>query len=453
MAHNGRNVEGGMMTRHSESDANNLQAPSFAEPPTPNVCYHDLFEKVPVGVFVVDAKGCVLDCNETFLRMAGAPRERVIGFDLLGSSRDPALIPYLRRALAGERVEFDTAYTSTTGDKASHYYYAFHPLEARGETPARLLCFAQDVARLKIVEAANEALRISEEKFAKAFRNGPDPMILSEIDTGRMHDVNESFSCIFGYSREESIGHGTLEIGLWPNEAARQQAVTLMREQGMISNREINMRCKDGRILTMLGSAARIEIGGVPFWLVQLRDISERKQLELEIERQACTDYLTGIANRRHFMACAELEFARARRYKRPLALLMIDVDHFKRVNDSEGHLAGDDVLKEIAARCAPLMRGHDVIGRFGGEEFAVLLPETSLPEALRVAERVRSAVSARPITLSGSQAALVVTVSLGAAEIKEADESLADLLRRGDHALYEAKSAGRNCCRPLPAS
>ena len=417
----------------------------------PSVRFRDLFEKVPVGVFVVDANGCVLDCNEAFLGMAGAPRERVIGFDLLGSSRDPALIPYLRRALAGERVEFDTPYTSTTGDKASHYFYAFHPLDASSETPARLLCFAEDVARLKIVEAANDALRISEEKFAKAFRNGPDPMILSEIETGRMHDVNESFSRVFGYSREASIGHTTLEIGLWPDETARQQAVALVREQGVISSREIEMRCLDGRILTMLGSAARIEIAGVPFWLVQLRDISERKQLELEIERQARTDYLTGIANRRHFMACAELEFARAKRYSRPLALLMIDVDHFKLVNDSEGHLAGDEVLKEIAARCAPLMREHDVLGRFGGEEFAVLLPETGLTEALRVAERVRMAVSAKPAAFAGGKTGIAVTVSLGAAEVDETDESLAELLRRGDHALYEAKSAGRNCCRPLP--
>lgn len=438
------------MTRHSESDANNWQAPSFAEPPTPRVCYRDLFEKVPVGVFVVDAKGCVLDCNETFLGMAGAPRERVIGFDLLGSSRDPALIPYLRRALAGERVEFDTPYTSTTGDKASHYYYAFHPLDASSETPALLLCFAQDVARLKVVEAANDALRISEEKFAKAFRNGPDPMILSEIETGRMHDVNESFSRVFGYSRDASIGYTTLEIGLWPDETARQQAVALVREHGVIGSREIEMRSKDGRILTMLGSAARIEIAGVPFWLVQLRDISERKQLELEIERQARTDYLTGIANRRHFMACAELEFARAKRYSRPLSLLMIDVDHFKRVNDSEGHLAGDEVLKEIASRCAPLMREHDLLGRFGGEEFAVLLPETALSEALRVAERIRLAASAQPAALSGNRVPISVTVSLGAAEIDGVDASLADILRRGDHALYEAKSAGRNCCRPL---
>lgn len=211
------------------------------------------------------------------------------------------------------------------------------------------------------------------------------------------------------------------------------------------------MRCLDGRILTMLGSAARIEIAGVPFWLVQLRDISERKQLELEIERQARTDYLTGIANRRHFMACAELEFARAKRYSRPLALLMIDVDHFNLVNDSEGHLAGDEVLKEIAARCAPLMREHDLLGRFGGEEFAVLLPETGLTEALRVAERVRLAVSAQPAAFAGGKADIAVTVSLGAAEIDETDESLAELLRRGDHALYEAKWAGRNCCRRLP--
>jgi two-component system cell cycle response regulator len=172
-------------------------------------------------------------------------------------------------------------------------------------------------------------------------------------------------------------------------------------------------------------------------------DISERKALEKELHRLAVTDPLTGAANRRRFMASGHIEIERAARYQTPLAVVMMDIDHFKAVNDSHGHAIGDEVLKKVADATQGCLREIDLLGRLGGEEFAALLPETGLDAAIAVAERLRRAVAAIIIPLK--DAALSVTASFGVAE-RGADELLFDtFLGRADAALYKAKQAGRD--------
>ncbi|NUN48226.1 MAG: GGDEF domain-containing protein [Candidatus Brocadiae bacterium] len=158
----------------------------------------------------------------------------------------------------------------------------------------------------------------------------------------------------------------------------------------------------------------------------------------------ANTDALTRIHSRRRFLALAEAECARAHRFQHPLALLMLDVDHFKAVNDTRGHGAGDDALVEIAARLRALLRDVDVLGRYGGEEFVVLLPESGGEAALEVAERLREAISARPIQTRAG--AVPVTISAGVATLGARTSTPEALLAEADRALYSAKERGRNC-------
>ncbi|MBA3563515.1 MAG: sensor domain-containing diguanylate cyclase [Gammaproteobacteria bacterium] len=166
--------------------------------------------------------------------------------------------------------------------------------------------------------------------------------------------------------------------------------------------------------------------------------------------RSGVTDVLTGWHNRRYLQARLQEELARARRDASALICLLLDVDHFKKVNDTYGHLAGDNVLKEIAARVNDEVRESDVAARFGGEEFAILLPDSGLDSARRFAERVRAAVSASPID-TGSDSAVTVTVSIGIASIRptadaEDLKSLGEqLLAEADVALYRAKAEGRD--------
>ena len=170
----------------------------------------------------------------------------------------------------------------------------------------------------------------------------------------------------------------------------------------------------------------------------------ENARLFGEVQRLATTDELTGILNRRQFFEIAEREFARARRYERPITAIMADVDHFKKVNDTYGHAVGDEVLKEIARRLGENIRDVDVLGRYGGEEFALLLPDTEISAARSsVAERLRAAVADTPISTEAGP--LTVTISIGLAQRDDRWPDLASVLSMADRAMYRAKAAGRN--------
>lgn len=166
-----------------------------------------------------------------------------------------------------------------------------------------------------------------------------------------------------------------------------------------------------------------------------------------ELERRAYSDYLTGLANRRYFLERAEIELARARRYGKKLSILMFDIDHFKNINDAHGHQVGDRVLQRLSVTCQANLRDIDLIGRIGGEEFAVLLPESGVRHAAKTAERLRAALADTAIALDAGMP-LKFTVSFGVAALKEKDATLNSLLEHADQALYQAKAKGRNQVR-----
>lgn len=169
----------------------------------------------------------------------------------------------------------------------------------------------------------------------------------------------------------------------------------------------------------------------------------DNAQLIKELESLATTDGLTRLPNRRHFMERAESEFIRSQRYNRELSLLLLDVDHFKRINDTHGHDAGDQVLRLLAQTCRENLRQLDVVARYGGEEFIVLLPETAAATAREVAERLRLAIAALQPEVGGAQ--LQVTASIGVATAGPETECIEALINIADRALYAAKHAGRN--------
>ena len=171
-----------------------------------------------------------------------------------------------------------------------------------------------------------------------------------------------------------------------------------------------------------------------------------------EIHRLSMLDPLTGVHNRRSFGEFLERAVEAARRNSRPLAVLLIDADHFKLVNDRHGHLVGDAVLRGLAERLRQRARADDLVARYGGEEFAVALPDTDLAAGLLAGERVRSAVAASPVMVEGMP--IGVTVSVGVAALAAGEARTAnDLLQVADERLYEAKRAGRDCVIPMPPS
>jgi two-component system, cell cycle response regulator len=171
-----------------------------------------------------------------------------------------------------------------------------------------------------------------------------------------------------------------------------------------------------------------------------------------EIYRMTIADGLTGVANKRYFLEFLERELAAAHRHGTPLTLVFFDIDHFKPINDDRGHLCGDEVLKELAARVRQRIRREDLFARFGGEEFACILTRTGITGGVKFAEAIRRLIASRPFEFEGES--FPVTVSVGVAQVDhEPDATSDELLRRADENLYEAKRSGRNRVIPDPAA
>jgi len=271
---------------------------------------------------------------------------------------------------------------------------------------------------------ADEALRESEERLRVVIASNLDGMVVVDQE-GLIRMVNPAAEALLSRPRAELIGQ--------PFGKPLAAAAT-----------EIDVRRRDGQVCTLDMRVSTLAWMGSPAALVSLRDTTERKRLQERLHHQATTDELTGVSNRRHFLELAARELKRTLRLRRQLSLALIDLDHFKDINDTYGHGIGDRTLIALTRICRKNIRDIDVFARFGGDEFALLLPETAPERACEVLERVRAALAAAPITVAGTAVAL--TISVGVAALAADAESLDTLLGRADRALYRAKDAGRNC-------
>jgi diguanylate cyclase (GGDEF)-like protein len=179
-------------------------------------------------------------------------------------------------------------------------------------------------------------------------------------------------------------------------------------------------------------------------WLpLAIKERGRADQYASDLETLAAVDWLTGLYNRRHFETLAQAELARSQRYMRPLTLMMLDIDHFKDVNDTYGHATGDRVLQALATVCLATKRDADVAARLGGEEFALLLPETTDSAAAQFAERLRQQIRDCAPVVAGEK--LPITISIGIAGASPTTSGIQPLLSNADQALYDAKRSGRN--------
>jgi PAS domain S-box/diguanylate cyclase (GGDEF) domain len=302
---------------------------------------------------------------------------------------------------------------------------------------------------------AEAALRESKEKLRSISDTALDAIIMVN---GKccVEFWNPSAERIFGYTPEEVMGRDFSEL-IVP-QSHRKRVRRAMREfsdsgKGPQTGRlmEALVCRKNGTEFPAEFSIASVQLGE-SWWAVGiLRDISRRKATEERLHELATTDGLTGLANRRHFMNQVRLEFERAARSKLPLTLIMLDADLFKNINDTHGHDTGDRVLCLLAETIRQRLRTIDSVGRLGGEEFAILLPETDVDGAVQVAERIRKAVELASVSTPLGDCR--ITASLGLAVLTADMKDIGGLLRRADAALYTAKRLGRNRLEIDPAS
>ena len=270
-----------------------------------------------------------------------------------------------------------------------------------------------------------------------------------DIATGKV-ERNPQWGHMLGYTFEE-LQHTAQQWAdfVHPHDRERAWASIFDVVEGRSAAHKLEYRMlhKDGSIRWILDQAKVMQRDGhgkATRMCGTHTDITERKLLEEELRRQAHVDYLTGIYNRRHFMERAEQELSRAHRYAKPLSMLMLDIDHFKQINDRHGHKVGDTVLKAVADLSQATFRDVDIVGRLGGEEFAALLPETDQPAALEAAERLRATIANARIPLPGAPP-VSFSVSIGVSSMDSPEDNIDALLQRADKALYKAKDGGRN--------
>ncbi len=299
---------------------------------------------------------------------------------------------------------------------------------------------AEELDRVLTLSREQEkAIARSEENFRKLFDAAPVPMILVD-EEGIVRTCNEQAAALLQADRDAVTGINVGEF--FADEEEWNILFERLGNEGAVDALAVRLRARNGQTPWSLLNARTLVLDGRRTGVLTLTDLTEQKRIEERLRYLAARDALTETLSRGRFFEVAREELARANRYGRPLALAMLDLDHFKSINDRYGHRAGDEVLRAIAGLMTRGLRGQDHIGRYGGEEFAVLLPETSLEAAREVLERIRLAIVEMRLDFEGQK--LSITVSAGVVAV-ETGEPFETALARADAALYRAKGAGRN--------
>lgn len=295
------------------------------------------------------------------------------------------------------------------------------------------------------------ALRSSEKNYRDLVES-VNSIILRWDAEGRIIFMNPYGLKFFGFEDQELIGKSVIGTIVPQRESiSKRDLADLMRD---IQNDPDRFRKNENENITRDGKRVWIywtnrAITDAEGRIVEIlsvgNDITGRRHMEAELRRLATTDPLTGAFNRRRFFQKARQEFLRHHRYGHPFSVLLMDMDHFKKINDTHGHPVGDAVLKTFVETCQSVFRVTDVFGRTGGEEFSAVLPETDAAKAVLVAERLRDRVMNSHVEAGSGKDCIRFTVSIGLTGLQEEDIALEAMIRRADNALYTAKRSGRN--------
>lgn len=306
---------------------------------------------------------------------------------------------------------------------------------------------AKDERIVKDLQINNREMTNEKNKYLTIFESLSLPVFIVDLD-GNIENMNHAASQMFN----DNIAPGTQYYGeddtskrVFAKEFPWLETCfdRFTTEDKTKSSFETTIENKENYFFISFSRSLDIS-GKFSNTIVIIEDITKRKTMEKELEKFATTDPLTGAKNRRAFLDLFKKELKRSKRYGHNFALLMMDIDHFKKVNDTFGHDIGDKTLKLLVAKAHSVLRDTDIFGRWGGEEFIILLPETGLPYASSAAERLRGAL-AKSELMTNDGANINFTVSIGFTVVEDKDLLMEDIIQKADKALYMAKKQGRN--------
>lgn len=394
------------------------------------------------GIFVID-DGKLVYVNQKLADMLGYQVDQIIGrpFVDLVAGNDQQLSAERNHARFSEKnvpAQYDIRVRTAQGA------LIFCSINVGvTEDPQGHLVTIGSARDVTLQMAALEELEVSQLELKSIFDQLPDVFYRTDM-LGIITMITPSCFDVIGYRQEEMVG--TAMSSYYKTAEDRQRVVQAIAEGGGKATQvEAALRHKDSTIIWISTNAfVRYDTGGQPLHIEGVaRDISERKQLEDQLTELSRIDNLTGVFNRRFFLEKSEEVIDKMKRYPHPASMLMMDLDHFKKINDQYGHRVGDLVLIAFAEVCRKEIREQDIFGRMGGEEFCLMLPETPMHSALILAERIRESTAA--IKLTQGEQLIRVTVSIGLVEINATDLSLASAMHRADLSMYKAKELGRD--------
>lgn len=297
------------------------------------------------------------------------------------------------------------------------------------------------------LQASSEAIKASEIRYRTVFETSPEAVTIARMSDGVIVDVNQAVLDVLGYERDYVIGKTTGQLHIWARARDRLALVELLRQNAGCRDIEFQFRRKDGESFWARLTVSFIEINGTSCVISFARDISEAKLAERQIKNLAFYDPLTGLANRRLLMERLSQSLTASARSQRKRALLFIDLDDFKTLNDTRGHHVGDLLLQEVARRLTLCIRETDTVSRLGGDEFVIILEdlnetsEGAAAQAKAVAEKVLATVS-RSYNLDGYDCRS--SSSIGITIFGSGHKGVNEILQQADIAMYQAKAAGR---------
>jgi len=295
-----------------------------------------------------------------------------------------------------------------------------------------------------------QSLKDSEVRYRRLFEAAQDGILILDSKTGTITDVNPYMIKMLGYSREEFIQKKLWEVGAFKDVEASKDAFKILQKNEYIRYKDLPLKAIDGRLIQVEFVSNVYWAGGERVIQCNIRDITERVRIqdalqksEADLREQSVRDYLTGLFNRRYMEETLERDLMRATRNHLSLGVIMLDVDDFKTINDSHGHAAGDQILRELGKIILNQVRGEDIPCRYGGDEFIIILPDA--PRTV-VYDRARLLCEkARQFDYQFEGHSLnEVTISIGLATFPEHGATSSAILRIADSALYRAKHAGR---------
>lgn len=407
--------------------------------------YERVIQSTPDLVALVDKDYFFRMVNDSYVKHFGKPLDEIMDHsveDLLGREYfESHSKPNLDRAFLGETVKTEFITENTQGPV--HLDVTFNPVTGLTGSIDYVAIDARDITDLKEKE---EMLQATAERLDLATNAGRIGIFEMEVQTGEYIWDHMMFQ-LYGLDPQTFSGkYEAWQAMVHPDDLSDIEGkVTESLANKSPIEGEFRIVRPDGEIRHIHVSALiQTDQSGEPTLITGVNtDITATRKLEEKLRKLATTDALTDANNRRHFMERGAEEFERARRYNTPTSMLTLDIDHFKRINDTYGHPVGDEVLKSLVRICKATLRTTDIFARMGGEEFSALLPETSLQSGIKTAERLREAVAEDTVKTAGHD--ITYTISLGVSIISDDDTSIEDVMRRADEALYQAKERGRN--------